>query len=40
LIVEMVEGRAIVVLDGSGVVHPGAHSRVRVWLPICEAAEG
>lgn len=35
-IVEVVEGRAIVVVDGSGVVHPGAHIRDAGWLPICK----
>ena len=35
-VVEVVEGRAIVIVDGSGVVHPGAHIRDARWLPICE----
>lgn len=39
-VVEMVEGRAIVVVDGSGVVHPGAHIRDAGWLPICERGNG
>ena len=37
-VVEVVEGRAIVIVDGSGVVHPGAHIRDAGWLPICERA--
>ena len=37
VIIEMAEGRAIVILDGSGVVHPGAHIREAGWLPICKA---
>lgn len=32
-----VEGRAIVVLDGSGVVHPGGHVCKVKWQPICMA---
>jgi len=34
-VTEMIEGRAIVTLDGSGVGHPGAHVYKVNWRPIC-----
>ena len=39
-VVEVVESRTIVVLDGGGVIHPGAHIREADRLPIYSAMSG